>query len=154
MRDAGAPEPRIAARAGAAAEIRGRRDVGRNGADADVVESRLRTAADGGRRAAASQAASRPAIPRPPPRSDPPALLAGGRRARPRRSRPPGRQHRRPRAPAWREEVTGPARDRLRAAIATIAMAAAGLLALYAILQGERLRIPILEERPFELKAE
>ena len=42
----------------------------------------------------------------------------------------------------------------MRAALATIAMAAAGLFALYAILQGQRLRIPILEERPFELKAE
>jgi phospholipid/cholesterol/gamma-HCH transport system substrate-binding protein len=38
--------------------------------------------------------------------------------------------------------------------LAVIAMAAAGLFALYAILQGQRLRIPILEERPFELRAE
>jgi phospholipid/cholesterol/gamma-HCH transport system substrate-binding protein len=50
--------------------------------------------------------------------------------------------------------MTGPRRERMRAAIATIAMVVAGLLALYAILQGQRLRIPILEERPFELKAE
>lgn len=50
--------------------------------------------------------------------------------------------------------MTGPARERLRAALATIGMALAGLFALYAILQGQRLRIPILEERPFELKAE
>lgn len=44
--------------------------------------------------------------------------------------------------------------DHLRDFLAILALAAAGLGAAYFILQEQRLRIPVLEERPFELKAE
>jgi phospholipid/cholesterol/gamma-HCH transport system substrate-binding protein len=45
-------------------------------------------------------------------------------------------------------------RDHLRDFLAIIGLVLIGLLATWIIVQNERIRIPILEERPFELKAE
>ena len=45
-------------------------------------------------------------------------------------------------------------RDHLRDFIAILGLLAVGLLATYIIVQNQRLRIPLLEEKPFELKAE
>jgi phospholipid/cholesterol/gamma-HCH transport system substrate-binding protein len=45
-------------------------------------------------------------------------------------------------------------RDHLRDFIAIIGLFAVGLLATYVIVQNQRLRIPLLEEKPFELKAD
>jgi phospholipid/cholesterol/gamma-HCH transport system substrate-binding protein len=45
-------------------------------------------------------------------------------------------------------------RDHLRDFIAIIGLLFVGLLATYIIVQNQRLRIPLLEEKPFELKAE
>ncbi len=45
-------------------------------------------------------------------------------------------------------------RDHLRDFIAIIGLLAVGLLATWIIVQNQRLRIPVLEEKPFELKAE
>src|SRR5215216_4864123 len=45
-------------------------------------------------------------------------------------------------------------RDHLRDFLAILGLTAVALLATYIIVQNERLRIPLLEEKPFELKAE
>src|SRR5262249_62063600 len=45
-------------------------------------------------------------------------------------------------------------RDHLRDFIAIIGLLVVGLLATYIIVQNQRLRIPLLEEKPFELKAD
>jgi phospholipid/cholesterol/gamma-HCH transport system substrate-binding protein len=45
-------------------------------------------------------------------------------------------------------------RDHLRDFIAIIGLLVIGLLATYVIVQNQRLRIPLLEEKPFELKAD
>src|SRR5215211_2661470 len=45
-------------------------------------------------------------------------------------------------------------RDHLRDFLAILGLLTVGLLATYIIVQNERLRIPLLEEKPFELKAE
>jgi phospholipid/cholesterol/gamma-HCH transport system substrate-binding protein len=45
-------------------------------------------------------------------------------------------------------------RDHLRDFLAVIGLLAVGLAATYIIVQNQRLRIPLLEEKPFELKAE
>jgi phospholipid/cholesterol/gamma-HCH transport system substrate-binding protein len=45
-------------------------------------------------------------------------------------------------------------RDHLRDFLAIIGLLVVGLVATYIIVQNERLRIPVLEEKPFELKAE
>ncbi|HMA27391.1 MAG TPA: MlaD family protein [Solirubrobacterales bacterium] len=45
-------------------------------------------------------------------------------------------------------------RDHLRDILAVFGLLAVGLLATYIIVQNQRLRIPLLEEKPFELKAE
>ncbi len=45
-------------------------------------------------------------------------------------------------------------RGQLRNAIAVVAMLALGFATTYVIFQNQRVRIPVLEERPFELKAE
>jgi phospholipid/cholesterol/gamma-HCH transport system substrate-binding protein len=45
-------------------------------------------------------------------------------------------------------------RDHLRDFLAVIGLVLVGLVATWIIVQNERIRIPILEERPFELKAE
>jgi phospholipid/cholesterol/gamma-HCH transport system substrate-binding protein len=45
-------------------------------------------------------------------------------------------------------------RDHLRDFLAILGLLLVGLLATYIIVQNERLRIPLLEEKPFELKAE
>src|SRR5215211_950981 len=45
-------------------------------------------------------------------------------------------------------------RDHLRDLLAILGLTAVALLATYIIVQNERLRIPLLEEKPFELKAE
>ena len=45
-------------------------------------------------------------------------------------------------------------RDHLRDFLAIIGLVTVSLFATYIIVQNERLRIPVLEEKPFELKAE
>jgi phospholipid/cholesterol/gamma-HCH transport system substrate-binding protein len=45
-------------------------------------------------------------------------------------------------------------RDHLRDLLAVIGLLIVGLLATYIIVQNQRLRIPLLEEKPFELKAD
>src|SRR3954454_21713754 len=45
-------------------------------------------------------------------------------------------------------------RDHLRDFLAILGLLIVALLATYVIVQNQRLRIPILEEKPFELKAE
>ena len=45
-------------------------------------------------------------------------------------------------------------RDHLRDFLAILGLLVVGLLATYIIVQNQRLRIPLLEEKPFELKAE
>jgi phospholipid/cholesterol/gamma-HCH transport system substrate-binding protein len=45
-------------------------------------------------------------------------------------------------------------RDHLRDFLAILGLLAVGLLATYIIVQNQRLRIPLLEEKPFELKAD
>jgi len=45
-------------------------------------------------------------------------------------------------------------RDHLRDFIAIVGLLVIGLLATYVIVQNQRLRIPLLEEKPFELKAD
>ncbi len=49
-------------------------------------------------------------------------------------------------------------RDAIRKNAATftaiVVLVALGLITLWVIVQNQRLRVPILEERPFELKAE
>ncbi len=45
-------------------------------------------------------------------------------------------------------------RDHLRDFLAILGLFAVGLLATYIIVQNQRLRIPLLEEKPFELKAD
>jgi phospholipid/cholesterol/gamma-HCH transport system substrate-binding protein len=45
-------------------------------------------------------------------------------------------------------------RDHLRDFIAVLGLLVVGLLSTWIIVQNERLRIPVIEERPFELKAE
>jgi len=45
-------------------------------------------------------------------------------------------------------------RAQVRNIVAIVAMLALGLVITYAIVQNQRLRIPVLDERPFELKAE
>ena len=45
-------------------------------------------------------------------------------------------------------------RGQIRALIAVVAMFALGFATTYVIFQNQRVRIPVLEERPFELKAE
>ena len=45
-------------------------------------------------------------------------------------------------------------RDHLRDFLAILGLLTVGLLATYVIVQNQRLRIPLLEEKPFELKAD
>ncbi len=45
-------------------------------------------------------------------------------------------------------------RDHLRDFLAILGLLTVGLLATYIIVQNQRLRIPILEDKPFELKAD
>src|SRR5919198_2730284 len=45
-------------------------------------------------------------------------------------------------------------RDHLRDFLAILGLLIVGLVATYIIVQNQRLRIPLLEEKPFELKAE
>ena len=45
-------------------------------------------------------------------------------------------------------------RGQIRNVIAIVGMLALGFATVYVIVQNQRLRIPILDERPFELKAE
>src|SRR5262249_29557177 len=45
-------------------------------------------------------------------------------------------------------------RDHLRDFLAILGLLTVGLLATYIIVQNQRLRIPLLEEKPFELKAD
>src|ERR671910_1357077 len=45
-------------------------------------------------------------------------------------------------------------RDHLRDFLAIIGLVLVGLIATWIIVQNERLRIPVIEERPFQLKAE
>src|SRR5215211_8372605 len=45
-------------------------------------------------------------------------------------------------------------RDHLRDFLGILGLLVVGMIATYIIVQNERLRIPLLEEKPFELKAE